>query len=142
MVSKSSASWASSDGSRRSMQGNKGSGTTLELRVRSLVHSRGLRYRVNHRPEKALRRTADLVFTRARVVVMLDGCYWHRCPEHATWPKRNPDWWEAKFRRTIERDAETNRLLEGAGWTVLRFWEHDEPELIADQIEKAVRAPH
>jgi DNA mismatch endonuclease (patch repair protein) len=80
------------------------------------------------------------VFGPTKVAVMLDGCFWHRCPEHATSPRRNAEWWETKFRRTIERDRETDRLLAEAGWTVLRFWEHEDPEAIADEIEREVRS--
>ncbi|MFB9073189.1 hypothetical protein ACFFX0_19090 [Citricoccus parietis] len=80
-------SWASSEANRRSMRGNKGRDTKPELAVRRLLHARGLRYRVNFRLEQDLRRTADLAFTKARVAVFIDGCYWHGCPEHYTAPR-------------------------------------------------------
>ncbi|MBM7331721.1 hypothetical protein JS562_54115, partial [Agrobacterium sp. S2] len=75
----------------------------------------GLRYRVNARPECDLRRTADLLFTRARVVVLIDGCYWHGCPEHFKMPSTNRDYWEGKIGRNRLRDVETTELLEEAG---------------------------
>src|SRR6185312_14838678 len=75
-------SWASSEGVRASMQSNKGKDTKPEVALRSAVHALGLRYRVSTRPLKDLRRTADLVFTKARVAVFLDGCFWHGCPQH------------------------------------------------------------
>ncbi|NHA00602.1 very short patch repair endonuclease [Nocardioides sp. W3-2-3] len=121
-------SWASSEAIRRTMEGNRGRDTTAELAVRRLVHARGLRYRINYRPEPTLRRTGDLVFTKARVVVFIDGCYWHGCPEHFVMPVRNREFWESKIRRNQERDAETTSALRQCGWTVLRFWEHESPE--------------
>lgn len=121
------------------MQANRGRDTSFERRVRSEVHRRGLRYRVNLRPIPALRRTADLVFTGPRVAVMLDGCWWHQCPDHFTMPKTNVDWWAAKFERNRSRDDETTGALTEAGWLVLRFWEHQPTTQIADEIELAVR---
>lgn len=132
-------SWAANEGSRRSMQANKAN-TKLELQVRSLLHQNGLRYRVNRRPVSSIRRTADIVFGPTKIAVMLDGCFWHRCPEHATDPKRNAEWWNAKFQRTVERDQETNELLAAAGWLVLRYWEHEDADQIADDIATNVRA--
>jgi len=104
------------------MQGNRSHDTQAELAVRRLVHAAGLRYRVNVRPERDLRRTADLLFSRARVVVLIDGCYWHGCPEHFKMPSTNRDYWEGKIGRNRLRDIETTELLEERGWRVLRFW--------------------
>lgn len=134
-------SWASTEASRRTMRSNRSRDTGFERRVRSELHGRGLRYRVNHRPVASIRRTADVVFSKARVAVMLDGCFWHGCPDHFVLPKTNADWWEAKFARNRERDAETSQLLNEAGWMVVRFWEHESTEDIADTIEGLVRHP-
>lgn len=133
-----SGSWASSEGSRRSMQANKGRDTAPELALRSAVHRLGLRYRVNRRPVPGIRRTADLVFGPSRVAVFLDGCFWHRCPEHYTAPRANGAFWAAKVERNVERDRETDRLLRDAGWLVLRVWEHDDPAAAAARIREAV----
>ncbi|WP_245900260.1 very short patch repair endonuclease [Geodermatophilus normandii] len=133
------ASWASSEAARRTMVANRGRDTGLELAVRSLVHARGLRYYVDRRPLKGLRRTADLLFPRRRIAVFLDGCFWHRCPEHFQMPAANRAYWGPKIDRNVERDRETNRQLFDAGWQVLRFWEHETPTAIADQIELTVR---
>ena len=133
-------SWATSDATRRSMQGNRGRDTGPELAVRSAVHSRGLRYRVNTRPLPELRRTADLVFSRPRVAVFVDGCWWHGCEEHYSAPRANSDYWNRKVESNRRRDADTNCRLQEAGWIVLRFWEHDDPEQVATQIEKVVRS--
>ncbi|WP_327676546.1 very short patch repair endonuclease [Kitasatospora sp. NBC_00458] len=134
------ASWASSEGTRRSMRANKGRDTTPELRLRALVHAAGLRYRVSARPLTGLRRTADLVFTKAKVAVFVDGCYWHGCPEHGTTPAVHQEFWTRKLNRTKERDIETNRALREAGWTVVRLWEHTPPEVAAETVVAAVAA--
>ena len=126
--------WASSDAARKAMKSNRSRDTHAELAVRRLVHAAGLRYRVNARPEPELRRTADLLFRRARVAVFIDGCYWHGCPEHFTMPASNTAYWTAKIARNRERDRDTTSLLEERGWLVLRFWEHDAPVRVADVI--------
>lgn len=130
-------SWASNPGRRRNMQANRRRDTTPEVAVRRLLHSRGLRYRVDY-PPLGGRRRADIVFTRKRIAVFIDGCFWHGCPEHASRPTVNTDYWDPKLQRNIERDRETSALLEDADWTVLRFWEHEPPELVAAAIESAV----
>jgi len=132
--------WASSDAARKTMQGNRGRDTKAELAVRRLVHAAGLRYRVNARPEPDLRRTADLLFTRARVAVFVDGCYWHGCPEHFSMPATNLVYWSTKIGRNQARDLETITLLEARDWLVLRFWEHEPPVAVAERIAGQVRA--
>lgn len=125
---------------RRRMQRQGREQTACELAVRSAVHARGLRYRLHQRPEKELRRQADLVFRRARVAVFVDGCFWHGCPLHGTIPKTNSEWWWKKIRRTQQRDRETDERLGQAGWLVIRIWEHEEPGDAATRIENAVRS--
>ncbi len=121
------------------MQRNRGRDTSPELAVRRLLHAAGLRYRVDFAPLGG-RRRADIVFTRKRIAVFIDGCFWHGCPIHATRPKANADYWGPKLDRNIERDLETTASLESAGWTVLRFWEHQAPTDVAETISKAVRS--
>ena len=113
-----SGSWASSPGTRKSMQGNRSRDTKPELAVRSAVHRRGLRFRVSARPQPEPPRTADLVLRKSRIAVFVDGCYWHGCPEHHTQPAANFEYWANKIARNIERDAETTACLQQAGWTV------------------------
>ncbi|WP_413249930.1 very short patch repair endonuclease [Sinomonas flava] len=132
-------SWASTPAIRKTMLGNRSRDTAPELRVRRAVHAMGLRYRVAVRPVPTLRRTADLVFSRARVAVFIDGCYWHGCPEHYIEPARNVDYWRPKIARNRERDAETTAALTSAGWRVLRFWSHEDPHDVAGRIAAAVR---
>lgn len=132
-------SWASSEGTRRSMIGNRGRDTKPELAIRSRLHAAGLRYRVDYAPLGG-RNRADIVFPRARVAVFVDGCFWHGCPLHSTLPTRNSDYWLPKLQRNIERDRETDARLRDAGWTVLRFWEHEDPAAAVRAVESAVRS--
>lgn len=117
-------SWASSPGVRASMQSNRGRDTGPELALRRILHRRGLRYYVNRRPVKTIRRTADIVFPRRRVAVFVDGCFWHGCPLHHTVAKTNADFWATKVRANMDRDRNTDATLRREGWTVLRIWEH------------------
>jgi len=128
-----------SEATRRSMRGNKSRDTRPELAVRRRLHAVGFRYRVSVRPLPGLRRTADIVFTRRRVAVFVDGCFWHRCPLHATVPRTRVAFWQAKFERNVARDTETDLLLTRAGWTVLRFWEHEDPAAVAENIANTLR---
>jgi DNA mismatch endonuclease (patch repair protein) len=114
--------------------------TLPELALRSELHRRGLRFRVDRAPLPGFRSRADIVFGPARVAVYVDGCFWHSCPEHGTRPKANAEWWEQKLRRNRERDAETDRVLREQGWEVMRIWEHEDPVEAADRVVAAVRA--
>jgi DNA mismatch endonuclease (patch repair protein) len=102
------------------------------------VHRLGLRYRVAVRPVPAVRRTADLVFVRAKVAVFLDGCFWHGCPIHHTVAKRNAEFWSEKVARNKARDRDTDRRLQEAGWLVIRVWEHEDPQAAAQSVRAAV----
>lgn len=134
-----SSSWATSEATRRSMKGNRGRDTGPEMAVRRIVHSRGLRYRVDARPIAALNRRADLVFTRVKVAVFIDGCFWHGCPDHHTVAKANANYWAQKVAKNRERDLETCERLREEGWLVLRFWEHQTASDVAEAIICAVR---
>ena len=109
--------------------------------IRRELHRRGLRFRVNFRE---LPGRPDIVLTRARIAVFVDGCFWHRCPAHGTLPKNNREWWLAKLDRNVERDREKDLLLHEAGWTVVHLWEHEDPVTASDCIERLwrnLRAP-
>ncbi|WP_181011384.1 very short patch repair endonuclease [Streptomyces sp. SM10] len=112
--------------------------TKPEVAVRKLLHAAGYRFRVNARVPSMPRRTIDIAFTRAKVAVMIDGCFWHGCPAHATQPKSNAQWWREKLDRNMARDRETTEHLTAAGWTVLRFWEHEAPDGAAELVAAAV----
>lgn len=132
------SSWATSESARRSMKANRGRDTAPEMAVRRLVHSKGLRYRVDARPLKDLNRRADLVFSRVKVAVFIDGCFWHGCPNHHTIAKSNANYWAEKVASNRERDADTSERLRDSGWMVLRFWEHEPANEVAGAIVDAV----
>ncbi|WP_344087594.1 very short patch repair endonuclease [Luedemannella helvata] len=111
--------------------------TGPELAVRRELHRRGLRFRVNL---AKLPGRPDIAFTRARLAIFIDGCFWHRCPDHGTLPRSNADWWLAKLDRNVERDAEKNRALVDLGWLPIHVWEHENVREAADRIEQAWRA--
>lgn len=112
--------------------------TGIELAVRRLLHADGLRYRVEYPVPGMARRRIDVAFTRAKVAVLIDGCFWHGCPLHATQPKANAEWWRNKLDRNMARDRETTEHLTALGWTVLRFWEHEDPAEVAARVGAAV----
>jgi DNA mismatch endonuclease (patch repair protein) len=120
------------------MQAIRSRDTKPEQKIRSLVHGRGLRYRVSARPLPELRRTADMVFRNVKVAVFIDGCYWHGCPEHYVAPRTNSGYWSEKVAGNIARDRDTDQRLKDAGWLVLRFWEHEPSVSCADQIAATV----
>lgn len=124
----------------RRMRNTHSRDTPPEMAVRRLLHSRGFRYRVDTRPLPELNRRADLVFRKVKVAVFIDGCFWHVCPEHGSYPKANATWWAQKLRKNVERDRDTNLRLAAEGWKVIRIWEHVPPEIAADMVENAVSA--
>lgn len=132
-------SWASSPATRRVMQSNRGRDTIPELRLRQEVHARGLRYRVNLRVEPDVRRTVDIAFTKLKLAVFVDGCFWHGCPLHSRSAKTNPEYWGSKIAANQARDDDTTKALRQRGWTVVRFWEHDDPKAAAIKIVKLVK---
>jgi len=121
------------------MRANRRRDSAPELRIRKLLHAQGLRFRVDlsvrldgSRPVRP-----DVVFTRARLAVFVDGCFWHGCPEHGQRPGvRNGHYWTPKLAGNAERDQRQTRALVDAGWTVLRFWEHEPPEIVVDEIRR------
>jgi DNA mismatch endonuclease (patch repair protein) len=113
--------------------------TAPEVALRRELHRRGLRFRVDWPLPGMPRRRADIAFTRSRVAVFVDGCFWHSCPEHRTAPAANRAWWAAKLDANESRDRNTNEHLAALGWTVLRFWEHEDPLVAADAIEAVAR---
>jgi DNA mismatch endonuclease (patch repair protein) len=131
---------ASSAAARRVMQGNRDRDTRPELALRRELHRRGLRYRTQLPPVKGLRYRPDIVFTRARVVVEVMGCLWHRCPIcQIRTPRTNSAYWTAKLDRNVARDARNAAALNSAGWTLLIVWEHENVASAADRVESAIR---
>lgn len=122
------------------MQGNRSSDTTPELATRRVLHAAGLRFRVNHgiKADDARVIKPDVVFTKRRVALFIDGCFWHGCPEHGRVPASNVAFWTAKIKRNSSRDArDTGRLAE-AGWTVVRVWEHESSESVLYKVRQAL----
>ena len=127
---------ASSPAARAVMQRNRRRDSRPEIALRSALHEMGLRYRVDFpircgsgRPIRP-----DVVFTRRRVVVFVDGCFWHGCPKHGTQPRSNGDYWRAKLALNHDRDERQAAALTASGWTVLRFWEHEPPADAASRV--------
>lgn len=133
-------SWASSEHARRTMQANKRRDTKPELAVRSILHARGLRFRVDSAPFKGVRTRADIVFSKAKIAVFVDGCFWHGCPEHFISPKTNVNYWSAKITKNRDRDERVDRIMSEAGWVVIHVWEHEDPESAADLVERSWRS--
>ena len=124
------------------MMSNRRADTKPEVAFRSMLHRSGLRFRKDryikfeHRGVKV-----DVVFPTEKVALFIDGCFWHRCPEHATMPTRNYDYWLAKFRRNMERDDSNDENLRRLGWRVMRVWEHEvkNTELAEIAVERVIR---
>lgn len=111
-----------------------------ELAVRRLLHAAGYRYRVHYPVPGRPRRTIDIAFTRPKVAVFIDGCFWHGCPEHGTKPTANAEWWRTKLAANLARDRDTASHLEALGWRVTRAWEHVGPDAVVALVGAAVRA--
>jgi DNA mismatch endonuclease (patch repair protein) len=132
---------ATNDGVSIRMRGNRRRDTKPEVAVRSALHRRGLRFRVDHQVQLSGRVVrADIVFPRKRLAVFIDGCFWHQCPIHATLPQTNTDYWLPKLERNVKRDRLIDRLLDDCEWSVLRAWEHEAPGTVADRIVARIAA--
>lgn len=116
------------------MQRVRQKNTSAERALRHELHSRGLRYRIQVPVLTKPRRVADVVFSGPRVAVFVDGCFWHGCPLHATWPKQNAEFWRAKIIANQERDRDTDERLRANGWKVVRVWAHELPNEAAARI--------
>jgi len=131
---------ASSEVVRRRFAGQGRRDTRPELRLRRELHRRGLRYRVDRAVPGLARVRPDLLFPGARLVVFVDGCFWHACDEHAHLPESNTAWWLAKLEANVLRDRRADARLIALGWEVLRVWEHEDPAEAADRVEGLVRS--
>jgi DNA mismatch endonuclease, patch repair protein len=117
---------ASSPGRSANMRAIRRTDTKPELVLRRALHRLGYRFRKDHRLDLASGRRVrpDIVFTRRRVAVFVDGCFWHACPEHGSKPAVNQGYWNPKLQRNVERDRAADAALALAGWQVVRLWEH------------------
>lgn len=131
---------ASSPDVQRRMVRQRRRDTKPEMVLRRALHALGLRYRVDKAVLPGVRRRADVVFGPARVAVFVDGCFWHCCPEHATSPRANAEWWAEKLRRNVERDENTDAQLLAHGWQSIRVWEHEDADEAARRVMAQVHA--
>lgn len=134
--------WPDVPEARRSiMRANKRRDTGPELLLRSALHRSGLRFRVDFpiRPGGGRLVRPDVVFTRRRIAVYVDGCFWHGCPVHWRPSRTNSAYWDEKVIVNRERDAQITQVLEADGWTVFRFWEHESMIDAAQTVREAVR---
>jgi DNA mismatch endonuclease (patch repair protein) len=124
------------------MRGNRRWDTSPEATVRSILHRRGRRFYKRRTIRLGGRgwTQPDAVFPRARVALFVDGCFWHRCPEHGTAPTANASYWTPKLDRNVVRDRTTDAKLTAMGWIVVRAWEHDDPIDVADRVDAAIAA--
>jgi DNA mismatch endonuclease (patch repair protein) len=122
------------------MAANQRRDTGPELRLRSLLHGLGCRFRVDFPIAVPGRRPVrpDIAFTRFRIGVFVDGCFWHGCPQHWSPPKSNRGYWTEKIEHNRERDRRADRLLTEAGWLVIRIWEHEQTERAAEMVLAAL----
>lgn len=133
---------SSADASRR-MARVRQKDTDAEIALRRELFRLGLRYRVDYVVLSKPRRVADIAFPGLKIAVFVDGCFWHGCPIHATWPKRNAELWKQKIEANRARDADTNERLREAGWTVLRIWRHESVvEAAATIAQEVANAKH
>jgi len=112
-----------------------------ELRLRSELHRAGLRFRKDHLVRAgSARARVDVCFTRAKVAVFVDGCFWHMCPQHFAMPKSNTSYWGPKLEGNVVRDRRIDRALGEHGWTVIRVWEHADAQGAASEIAAVLRS--
>lgn len=128
----------SSPAARNRMLAAKPRDTKPELALRAALEERELTFAVDVRLGKETRRRADILFEDTRVAVFVDGCFWHGCPVHGTWPKQNAEFWRNKIETNQRRDADTDRRLTEAGWQVIRVWEHEDMSETAQRIAEAL----
>ncbi|WP_229749410.1 very short patch repair endonuclease [Flexivirga endophytica] len=114
--------------------------TAAELGLRRVLFGIRRGYRIHYKVPGMPRRTIDVAYVAQRVAVFVDGCFWHGCPKHAVAPRKNADWWADKLAGNRTRVKSTTAHLESRGWVVLRYWEHDDPIVAAQEIVEAVRA--
>jgi DNA mismatch endonuclease, patch repair protein len=115
------------------MRGTRQRHTAAEQRIAAELAERGVEFVTDYR-HVGIRSRPDIAVPSAHVVVFVDGCFWHGCPEHGTLPKTNTPWWLSKIRGNCERDERATATWSDAGWTVLRVWEHESAAAGADRI--------
>ena len=112
--------------------------TIPEVKLRKMLFAEGIRgYRIHYNlPGKP-----DIVFTKKKTAIFIDGCFWHKCPVCFQEPETRKEFWMKKIRSNVERDKKINKQLKNEGWTVLRFWEHDvrkNPDAVVKKISVTI----
>ncbi len=121
------------------MKANRSTGTKPEIALRRVLFAAGLRYRVNLKVRVTGRTVRpDIVFTRVRVAVFVDGCFWHGCPQHGRMPSDPSGYWHQKIARNQERDSLVDQALHESGWQVVRIWEHTGTDAAAKLVQAAI----
>jgi DNA mismatch endonuclease (patch repair protein) len=125
---------------RLSMQSQRVKDTKPEVELRRGLHALGLRYRIHQQIVPGTNRRVDIVFSKPRIAVDVRGCFWHVCPEHATQPKANAEWWRNKLNSNVRRDDDKFERFNKAEWKLIVVWEHEEPEAAAIRIYNLIIA--
>jgi DNA mismatch endonuclease (patch repair protein) len=107
---------------KHNMSRIRGKNTGPEVKLRKLLWSQGIRgYRIHPNiPGKP-----DIVFTKKKIVIFIDGCFWHKCPVCFQEPETRKEFWMKKIQSNVDRDKKVNEQLKSKGWTIIRIWEHD-----------------
>lgn len=121
---------------KKNMSRIRGKNTSPEMKLRKLLWQNGIRgYRIHYNlPGKP-----DIVFTRKKLIIFVDGCFWHKCPLCFKPPATHAEFWEEKIQKNVERDKRVNEELEKTGWIVLRIWEHEirkSPDAVLEKIRQ------
>lgn len=117
----------------KNMSHIKSTNTKIEKDITKALWNLGYRFRKN---AKSLPGKPDIAIKKHKVVIFLDSCFWHKCPEHFKKPKSNLEYWEPKIKRNIERDAEINSYYQQKNWHILRIWEHEVKKDFNNTLEK------
>lgn len=110
--------------------------TGLEIKLRKELYRRGLK---GYRTRSKLFGKPDIVFTKYKLAIFVDGCFWHKCPICFKKPSTETDFWDKKIENNVLRDSEVNKKLSNDGWKVLRFWEHEINKDINNVIDKIIK---
>ena len=120
------------------MARNRPKDTSPEIRLRRALWGLGLRYRL----DSTLPGKPDLAFSGKKTAIFVDGCFWHRCPQHFKPPETNVTFWRRKLSANVARDKRINKQLQALGWQVIRVWEHEvdaSPDRAARKIQKRMQ---
>lgn len=120
----------------------RGKNTGPEVKLRKLLWSQGIR---GYRIHLNLLGKPDIVFTKKKIAIFIDGCFWHKCPVCFQEPETRKEFWMKKIQSNVDRDKKVDERLKDDGWTVFRFWEHDvrkKPDAVVKVISKMIEKSH